>query len=85
MKDITVTIKLTSDQGEHRYYRITKLRNTENVTVWPAMHSRIRQDMEHTDSIGNNERITKVVGTTLTEKQVAEINGQSRTTLIINH
>ena len=83
MKDITVTVKLTSDQGEHRYYTIQKLRNTENVTVWPAMHNRIQQDIEHIGSIGAHERITKVVGNKITEKQVAEINNQARPTLVI--
>ncbi len=79
MKDITVTIKLTSDQGEHRYYKIQKLRNTENVTVSPAP-DRIGQDQKLAAAI----RVTKVVGSILTEKQVAEINNQARTTLIIN-
>ena len=82
MKDITITVKLTSDQGEHRYYTIKQLRNTENVTMWPA-HDRIVLDTHHIALEGANERITKVVGNTITERQVAEINNQARTTLVI--
>ncbi len=81
IKNITTTIKLTSNQGEYRYYKILQLRNTENVTVFP--NARIGQDVAHIKVHGGNERITKVVGDLLTEKQVAEINDQARTTLVI--
>lgn len=83
MKDITVTVKLTSDQGDFRYYTIQKLRNTENITVFPA-HDRIVQDTLHIEERGSNERIAKVVGSVLTELQVIDISKQSRTTLIIS-
>lgn len=79
MKDNTIIhLMLMSKQGDHRYYRITKMTGAESVLVTAS--DRIQQDIDHRER-SKAPDMEKVVSDMLTEKQAKQLVDRARTTV----